>query len=181
MSHADLDLVVTELTANESGRILPHSLAVMIEVPAIKQRPATKRSPGTISRGVRTAGRQPRPSRRRLRRDVCLAGCTLLALVPIVSACTLGWSSRPDRIVACSIPEPLQTESTTDRGGFTGRLPVAQEDSPVAQAAIASRGNVIFSSEPSVIAPGSAGEPPVIFPGYVLPDDSREDVLHEGS
>jgi len=29
--------------------------------------------------------------------------------------------------------------------------------------------------------PENATEAAVIFPGYVLPDDSREDLLHEGS
>ena len=35
--------------------------------------------------------------------------------------------------------------------------------------------------EPAVAVPGTGTEAPVIFPGYVLPDDSREDSVHEGS
>jgi hypothetical protein len=29
--------------------------------------------------------------------------------------------------------------------------------------------------------PGASTEPRVIFPGYVLSDDGRKDLLHEGS
>ncbi len=46
-----------------------------------------------------------RRTKRRLRREVRFAGCALLALMPLVSACTLGWSSRPSRVLACSIAD----------------------------------------------------------------------------
>ena len=38
-----------------------------------------------------------------------------------------------------------------------------------------------LSREPTVSAPGTVSEASVILPGYVLPDDSREDSVHEGS
>ena len=97
-----------DMPANRSDRTLPCSLVVLIEVPELESsvdqanspRPATSR----ISSHTDVKFRHPR---RRLRREVRLAGCVLLALVPIVSACTLGWSNRPDRILACSISDPL--------------------------------------------------------------------------
>ena len=46
---------------------------------------------------------------------------------------------------------------------------------------VASSGVVVLSIEPAVVVPGTATEAAVVFPGYVLPDDSREDSLHEGS
>jgi hypothetical protein len=104
-----------------------------------------------------------------------------MALVPIVSACTLGWSNRPNRIVACSISEPFRGEDTMDHDGIVEKLPLAQEESPVEQTAISSRGVVMLSSESAAVTGGSAVETPVILPGYVLPDDTREDLLHEGS
>jgi hypothetical protein len=180
MSHGDLDLVVTDPTVDESQRMFLHSLAVMIEVPAITPE-RIKQAPRTDLRAVRTMKRQSRRSRRRLRREVCLAGFTLLALVPIVSACTLGWSNRPDRIVACSISEAPRDSSATDRDGFSQMPPSDVEQVAEGQAMIASRGAVMVSGEPAAVAPVSAVETPVIFPGYVLPDDSREDSLHEGS
>jgi hypothetical protein len=176
MSQADL---VIDMTANQSEHALPHALAVLIEVPAINPLPIA-RAPRTIPRGAPTAGQRRRYSRRRLRREVSLAGCALIALVPIVSACTLGWSNRPDRIVACAIPDPLQSQAATDRDDFfENRLPAREGRD--GQAAIAPSGAVVLSIEPAAAASGSAAETPVIFPGYVLPDDSREDSLHEGS
>jgi hypothetical protein len=180
MSHADLDLVLTDPAANRSQRVLPHSMAVMIEVPAIKPRPI-KHRPRTIFRGAHGVRQRPYRSRRRLRREVYLAGCTLMALVPIVSACTLGWSNRSNRIVACSISEPFRGEGAVDHDGLTEKLPPAREEGLAEQAAIDSRGVVMLSSEPAAVVAGSAAETPVIFPGYVLPDDTREDLMHEGS
>ena len=46
---------------------------------------------------------------------------------------------------------------------------------------VASSGAVVLSVEPAVTAPGTVSEASVILPGYVLPDDSREDSMHEGS
>ncbi len=180
MSHGDLDLVINDPTVDDSQRMLLHSLAVMIEVPAVKPSPI-ERVPRTNSRTARTVKRASRRSRRRVRRKVYLAGCTLLALVPIVSACTLGWSNRPDRIIACSIPEPLQAASTMDRDSFSQMAPSDGTETATGQAMIASRRTAIVSGEAAAVAPVSAVEPPVILPGYLLPDDSREDVLHEGS
>jgi hypothetical protein len=68
-----------------------------------------------------------------------------------------------------------------DHDGIAEKLPLAREESPAEQTAIDSRGVVVLSSEPAAVAGGSAVETPVILPGYVLPDDTRGDLLHEGS
>ncbi len=68
-----------------------------------------------------------------------------------------------------------------DHYGHTEKLLPAREEGLAQQAAIDSRGVVMLSSEPAAVAAGSAAETPVIFPGYVLPDDTREDLMHEGS
>ena len=176
MSQADL---IIEITENRSERPFPHLPAVLIEIPEIQLLPIA-RAQQTIPRAVRTVGRPPRHSRRRLRREVSFAGCTLIALVPIVSACTLGWSNRPDRIIACAISDPLQGQNATDSDDFTENRRLAREDQNV-QAAISAPEAVVLSIDPAAIAPRTSTEIPVIFPGYVLPDDSREDSLHEGS
>jgi hypothetical protein len=176
MSQADL---VIDITEHRSERPVSHFPAVLIEIPEIKLL-LIARATRTIPRAVRTVGRQPRRSRRRLRREVSLAGCALIALVPIVSACTLGWSNRPDRIVACAISDPLQSQSATDGDDFTENRRLAREGQH-GQAAIGSTEAVMLSIDPAAIAPRTTTEIPVIFPGYVLPDDSREDSLHEGS
>jgi hypothetical protein len=174
MSQADL---LTEMTAMRPGRAFSHSLAVLIEVPAVTP-PPTTRALRRMPRRARTLGRQPGRSRRRLRREVRLAGCALIALVPLVSACTLGWSNRPDRIVACVIPD--QSQRAMDLDGSTDS-PLEAVESQAGKSAIALHGVVVLSIEPAVAPAGTTAEAPVIFPGYVLPDDSREDSLHEGS
>ena len=40
---------------------------------------------------------------------------------------------------------------------------------------------VVLSSEPASAARGADTQVPVVFPGYVLPDDSLEEPTHEGS
>ena len=175
MSQADL---VTDTTADQSQQAFLQSLALLIEVPAIKPLPSARGS-RTRHQRMPITGRTPRRSRRRLRREVRLAGSALLALVPILSACTLGWSNRPDRIVACAISDPLQSEVATDHDGLSDHSDPALPHR--LGRAIASSGVVVLSTEPPAAASGTSVDPPVIFPGYILPDDTREDLLHEGS
>jgi hypothetical protein len=176
MSQADL---VIDIMENRSERPVSDFPTVLIEIPEIKRLPIAQ-DPRTIPRAARTVGRQPHRSRRRLRREVSLAGCALIALVPIISACTLGWSNRPDRILACAISDPLQSENATDNDGSNDSHPHTREGQQ-GQIAISSPQAVVLSIDPAAVAPRTTTEIPVIFPGYVLPDDSREDSLHEGS
>jgi hypothetical protein len=152
-------------------------LGVMIEVPHVNLRLAKRQSRGS-SRETRIVGRQTHHSRRRLRREVRLVGSALLALIPIASACTLGWSNRPARIVACSISDPLENSVEADR--FAEYLPQLSQGADQ-QSRIDSTGVVMLSVELKIPSPGASPETPVVFPGYVLPDDSREDTLHDGS
>jgi hypothetical protein len=174
MSQADL---ATDTTANRPEETRSPSLAVLIEVPGIDLA-RVARTPRGMPRRTRTASRPARRTRRRLRREVRVAGCAMIALAPIVSVCTLGWSSRPERIVACSIADPIN--SSTNGGDSIGDPKPAYASSS-AQPAFAGFGAVVLSSESADAAPGSAADAAVIIPGYVLPDDSREDSLHEGS
>ncbi len=174
MSQAE---VITDMRPIGSGRTLPRSLVVLIEVPELKTR-SIAQVPRTVARRIRRVGRQVPPPRRRLRREIRLASCALIALVPLVSACTLGWSNRPDRILACSISDPLQTEVDREVLAVADRSTPANEQT---RPATTSPGAVVLSIEPATAVPENATEAAVIFPGYVLPDDSREDSLHEGS
>jgi hypothetical protein len=172
MSQAD---VLSTIPVARSDRAVARSLAVLIEVPAVKadrMRCARTRVGGHV---------YTRPSwrggpKRRLRREVRLAGCALLAMAPIVSACSLGWSSRPARVLACSIAPATPQDRVLDGGGDRlrpGGLPEVSSGG--------SSGVVVLSIEPAVLAPGADTEVPVVFPGYVLPDDSLEGSAHEGS
>jgi hypothetical protein len=99
-------------------------------------------------------------------------------MAPLVSACTVGWSSRPDRALTCSIAEATAPERSGVAGGEAGPGHFGVE---CASAADLSSGVVVLSVEPAVLAPACDTETPVVFPGYVLPDDSLEGRAHEGS
>jgi hypothetical protein len=174
MSQADL---MIEMPRARSEHTSSSSFAVLIAVPEIQVRSRTDRQQMPQPH-MRVPRHETRRARRRLRREVRFAGYVLLVLVPIASACTLGWSNRPDRILACSIADPLQTTASIDSSTDILRLG-GMDQSP--QPTIASMGTVTLSSKPVVTIPEAVVEAPVIFPGYVLPDDSREDSLHEGS
>jgi hypothetical protein len=150
-------------------RTVPPPLEILIEVPEAKGCRQTRSHRRAASFGPRYTR-----TKRRLRREVRLAGYSLLALMPIVSACTTGWSSRPGRVVACSIiadttndnlPAFAPSGSASEQGGD----------------ALRSTNTVVLSAEGNGVVPGSDAEVPVVFPGYLLPVDSQEDAAHEGS
>jgi hypothetical protein len=161
-----------------SERTLSRSFAVLIEVPHIKVHRIERARTGMSPRGTSQRLRVGRP-RRRLRRQVRLAGCALLALGPLVSLCTLGWSNRPSRIVACSISDALETAAGPH--GFADRHDQRSQTGVQEGPSGGFAGVVVLSIEPAASAPGGDTVVPVIFPGYVLPDDGLEDRAHEGS
>jgi hypothetical protein len=62
-----------------------------------------------------------------------------------------------------------------------GRGELLRPDSRSQAASVGSSGVVVLSIEPAALGPAAEATVPVIFPGYVLPDDSREGFTHEGS
>jgi hypothetical protein len=174
MSQAELILDMPPIRPEQQ---ISTSLPVLIAVPKSKLRRSV--AGRYVARPhIQISRRSTRRGRRRLRREVRFAGYALLALIPIASACTLGWSNRPDRILACSISDPRQSIANSDGFADAPRLGVKYQ-SP--QPTIATPGAVALSIDPAVAIAGTGSEAPVIVPGYVLPDDSREDSVHEGS
>jgi hypothetical protein len=173
MSQADTLITMPSI---RSDRGAARSLASLIEVPEVK-RSSTRRTRPRIGRDWqrRRPSSATRP-KRRLRREVRVGGCVLLALVPLFAACTLGWSGRPARVLACSI-----AEATAPDQGFDGSALPRDRSNRSAEPPNGSPGVVVLSIEPAVLAPGTDAEFPVVFPGYVLPDDSLEGSTHEGS
>ncbi|MFI5455040.1 MAG: hypothetical protein ACHRXM_06275 [Isosphaerales bacterium] len=161
-----------------SERTISRSFAVLIEVPNVTAHRIVRACTGVSPRGTSRRLRVGRP-RRRLRRQVRLAGCALLALAPMVSLCTLGWSNRPSRILACSISDALETAAGPH--GFADPHDQRSQRGVRTGPPIGSAGVVVLSIEPAASAPGADTVVPVIFPGYVLPDDGLEDRTHEGS
>jgi len=161
-----------------SERTLPRSFAVLIEVPKVKAHRIECTRTVMSARGMSRCAQVSRP-RRRLRRQVRLAGCAVLTLAPLVSLCTLGWSNRPSRILACSISDALET--ATGPHDLADRHDQRPQRGLRTGPPIGSAGVVVLSIEPVASAPGADTVVPVIFPGYVLPDDGLEDRAHEGS
>jgi hypothetical protein len=166
------------MPAIRSNRTLSRSLAVLIEVPAVKARPIKRTRAAVSARGARGRPQVGRP-RRRLRREVRVAGCALLTLAPLVSLCTLGWSSRPSRILACSISDP--TDPAVVSQDSAGLHDLSGQKSVRTASPFGSSGADVLSAEPAAVGSGVDSVVPVILPGYILPDDGLEDGAHEGS
>jgi hypothetical protein len=155
-------------------RSVSSSLLVLIEVPAVK-------APGHMRDRTRVVDRQQdwrsssRPRRRRLRREVRVAGCALLALLPLVCVCTVGWLSRSSQALAASISNETARHAAQDQRDLD-RL----TNSTVAEQ-LGLPSVVVLSIEPAAVVPGPDKEVPVVLPGYVLPDDSLEESSHAGS
>ena len=94
------------------------------------------------------------------------------------------WAGRASR--AGPRPARLLSRSRRSPAG-PRRRPAWSESSrpardPIDWASIDVRsGRGRLSIEPAVAAPVADAEVPVVFPGYVLPDDSLEEPAHEGS
>jgi len=88
-----------------------------------------------------------------------MAAYAALAFAPIVLAAGV-WCLQPSR--------PLSAAEISAR-------PRTVDDFDPTPAA------VLISIEPAVGSNDSENETPVVFPGYILPDDHREESAHEGS
>jgi len=160
-------------------RSVPSSLSVLIEVPEVK-------ASGPLRGRTRVMDRQQdwrpssRPARRRLRREVRVAGGALLVFVPLVCVCTLGWQSLSSQLLAASIVDATARPRIQHAGRQDRTFRTWLANSPVVEP-IDVPSAVVLSIEPPVVPPESDTEVPVILPGYVLPDDSLEESSHAGS
>jgi hypothetical protein len=68
--------------------------------------------------------------------------------------------------------------TTSNRPDLAAMRGIDNEDSGDPSAPLP---QVLLSIEPAGAAADLGCEIPVVFPGYVLPDDNREDPAHEGS
>ncbi|WP_165243739.1 hypothetical protein [Paludisphaera soli] len=101
----------------------------------------------------------PRP-RRRLRREIRVAACVCLAFAPIVTAVG-AWGVPPARnLAAAEVASPVRDDLEKD--DQPGPLRIRLSIKPLGA----------VEAEP---------ESPVVFPGYLLPAERREEASHEGS
>lgn len=106
---------------------------------------------------VRRPSRKPR---RRLRWEIRVAAYACLATLPLVVAAGV-WS----------------VHSTARRAGAAEIARSSRADDARASA----HPQVWLSIEPIGASLDAEPEPPVMLPGYILPDDRREEFRHEGS
>jgi len=155
-------------------------LPILIEVPrieAVERKNCVRDSESSYEAEWRRNMRRRRP-RRRLRRHVRLSACAFLGLAPIAVAACFAWTGH----AAMATPPPATASQDkgltrvclldSDRAdGFVGRRPTVTDLDRV----------TLLSVEAASPAPGPEVEDPVVLPGYLLPDNSREEPVHEGS
>jgi hypothetical protein len=128
---------------------------VLIEVPAL--RPARPR-PGHSRRRPPSG-----PGRRRLRREIRVAGYALLSVLPLALASASLLGGRQAAVFGAV--------RAAARGGSVGS-DLARALAPPA---------ISITIEPAGLSAPAEPEPPVVFPGYLLPDDGPEESAHAGS
>ena len=129
-------------------------------------RPTWRGPSGTF----RAAGRP----RRRLRRGVRRAGWSLLVLVAMAGTFTMGWTTRG--IGSPRLPLLRTAALARDGAGLRECAPLSDVPPAVREAEAES-----VATGPALDAPVADADVPVVFPGYLLPDNNREEPAHEGS
>jgi hypothetical protein len=135
---------------------------ILIQVPAL---PALMGPSARSSLRVkaRTSSSLRPQRRRRLRREVRVAAYAMMLMAPMMYAPLALWGERSSNTKPAESPGP---ERPMDGPELTSAL-----HPPV----------ISISIEPVVGAPSSEAEPPVVFPGYLLPDNDSEGTVHAGS
>jgi len=151
------------------------TIPLLIQVPRYSPHPAHRmRHVQTRAGAMSPRGRSRR--RRRLRREVRLAGYTVLAMVPILLAC---WSWPLTMPIRQSGARVLSIPS--DSGQLDGWPGDGGSGIWTSYTTPRSITPVLLSVEPFGASGDADSETPVVFPGYLLPDDTREEPAHEGS
>ena len=159
------------IASTRVGRAPVFELAVLIAVPKISAPRAHQPEPTWSGERWRQPTLRRQPPRRRLRRGVRHAGWSLLALLPILGGGALGWASLATQAAILPAWSELAEAGASTRDDMGARIGSIRSDSDVEPAeAIDARSRVV----PSIGAPIAGAEASVIFPGYLLPDDSRE-------
>ncbi len=175
-----------------TGREPADCMALLIQVPRIAEprrggrvwrpesagpsRPAWPGSSRPIPIGRDQSAVRPR---RRLRRGVRRAGWSLLVLALMAGTFTMGWTTRGSgapRLAVRARAAYGRDAALTSFACEIGARPSA--DAP-AGGDLATDADAV-AIRPDLGPPIADAEVPVVFPGYVLPDDRREEPAHEG-
>lgn len=143
------------------GAADPHevwTVPLTLQVPHGRRIRQARRPSARASEWVRRsayAGPHRRPApKRRLRREIRMAGYILMTAAPLALAVLL----------LAGAPEASGSASSLARSAVTRIRP------PV----------ISLSIEPPAIVPSARVELPVVLPGYLLPDDGAEESSHAG-
>ena len=156
-------------------RAVSNSLLVLIEVPESRASDSIRGQRRFTDRGHDYEWRPVnRRTKRRLRREVRVTGCALLAALPLMLVSTLLWQNDSGQVRAASFLK----QASGDRS-HTGALDRSEVVGRVGSSSVAARvpSVVVLSIEPAV----SETEAAVVLPGYLLPDDSLEESANAGS
>jgi hypothetical protein len=140
--------------ADECARLDAIGVPLLISVPSLA-------SPARAPRSRRLNAVAP-PRRRRIRREIRAACIAAAATLPIAFGAFLLLGDR--------VGKPLTGLSGLPRDSVAVGIETVQQ-SPA----------ITISIDPTVFATPAEGEQPVVFPGYLLPDDGPEESAHAGS
>ena len=170
--HESRPMLYPTMTGHASRTTTPaRSMAVLIQVPrSMARRIGPCLTVGVAGAMARSAERRCGRPRRRLRREVRLAGCALWPWSPLVCALRpgLGESREPgcrparrpwSRGIGSSATSPTRTSRASRPADVAGSL-----DAPPSMVALDRAGRRR--------RPSPTRRSPVVFPGYLLPDDS---------
>ena len=170
------------LPHSRAGRSNRVEFATLIEVPtivvakdAVGVRRAGNRGRIEIERGWHRAHPPRRQVRRRLKREVKYAALVILACMPLSYEASRVWSSRLGNIAATNLTQAVHDDDVRESADLGSTL-AAKVSRTVFEPAV-----VLMSIEPAQTGIKADAEPPVIFPGYLLPEDSLEEKANEGS
>jgi hypothetical protein len=155
-------------------------LTVLIAVPKVQASRVRPPEPTLTHERLRRSTPRRHQPRRRLRRNVRLAGWSLLALLPIFGGGALGWACLATRAVNLPAWAVLAEAGARTRDGGLSRIGSSRSVVVPAVVAIGATSLAVPSTEPAIGAPIADAEVSVIFPGYLLPDDSLEEAANEG-
>jgi len=191
MMPLDTDPTTPGLRAGRA-RAQAEGMAVLIQVPRIDEprgrvrawrledagrtaRPAwIGASRATPAGSFRTAARP----RKRLRRGVRRAGWSLLVLVAMAGTFTMGWTTR-----GIGSPRPPLLRTAILAHDAAEHAPPLRTSASLSDArpAVGEAEAESLATGPALDAPVADADVPVVFPGYLLPDNNREEPAHEGS
>ncbi len=170
------------LLQSREERVVRPDFSILIEVPKLRDRGNLRSSARTNPRlrfeTQSISNRHSRPRRnvrRRLKREVKIAACALLLSLPLIYGASSAWSLRLGNIAATELTRATNSADEKEGSGLGSALTRQISRS------VFEPGVVLLSIEPAQAGKKSEAESPVVFPGYLLPEDSFEEMANEGS